>query len=219
MPEVSPSADPSSCDREPVHIPGAIQPFGCLVAFSLPTWSIAHVSANAAGLFGAASPEAMIGAQMETVLTPKAIHDLRNTFQAAMISNFAERMQPIPVGVDGELHDILVHASGSLAIAEFLPCGGAESVRVDPTTLVKTIIDRLRRTTTFQSFLTSAARQIRAVTGFRSRDDLPLPRGRKRPGRRRRRSRRSAAAARPALSGERYPAPGAGFYLSASGCG
>ena len=28
------------------------------------------------------------------------------------------------------------------------------------------LIDRLRRTTTFQSFLTSAARQIRAVTGY-----------------------------------------------------
>ena len=108
----------------------------------------------------------MVDQPMGSLLSPKCIHDLRNVFQAAMISGFAERMMPVPVGADGALYDILVHASGQLAIAEFLPCGGTEMVRADPTTLVKTIIDRLRRTTTFQTFLTSAARQIRAVTGF-----------------------------------------------------
>ena len=162
----TPSVDISKCEREPVHIPGAIQPFGCLVAFLLPTWTIAHVSTNAATVFGAAGPDAMIGAAIETILAPKLIHDLRNTFQAAMISGFAERMAGIAIGTAAEPHDVLIHPSGQLAITEFLPCAGAESVRADPTTLVKTIIDRLRRTTSFKGFLTSAARQIRAVTGF-----------------------------------------------------
>ena len=158
--------DISECAREPVHIPGAIQPFGCLVAFALPTWTIAHVSENAAAVFGRSDAAAMIGAQAETILTPKVIHDLRNTFQAAMISGFAERLSGIDIGPGSESHDVLIHASGALAVAEFVPCEGAEAMRSDPTTLVKTIIDRLRRTTSFQNFLTSAARQIRAVTGF-----------------------------------------------------
>ena len=156
----------SECEKEPVHTPGAIQPFGCLLAFSLPTWAIAHASLNAADLFGADSSQAMIGQPMESVLSPKLIHDLRNTFQAAMISGFAERLASVPLGSTGELHDILIHASGQLAVAEFIPCDGADTMRSDPTSLVKTIIDRLRRTTTFQTFLTSAARQIRAVTGY-----------------------------------------------------
>ena len=158
--------DLSECEREPVHIPGAIQPFGCLIAFGLPTWSIAHVSRNAADVFGLGELDAMIGAPAETILTPKVIHDLRNTFQAAMISGFAERLSGVEVGPDKQAHEILIHASGALAVAEFLPYEGAEALRSDPTTLVKTIIDRLRRTTTFHNFLTSAARQIRAVTGF-----------------------------------------------------
>lgn len=158
--------DLSECEREPVHVPGAIQPFGSLVAFVLPTWSIAHASVNAAPLFGASSAEAMIGAAIETILTPKLIHDLRNTFQAAMISGFAERLAAVPIGADGRHHDILVHSSSTLAIAEFVPCTGADTIRSDPTSLVKTIIDRLRRTTSFEAFLTSAARQVRAVTGY-----------------------------------------------------
>ena len=161
-----PPIDTSACEREPVHIPGAIQGFGALIAFALPTWTVAHVSENAADLFGAVSPEAMIGGAMETVLSPDAIHDLRNVFQAAMISGFAERLPPVRIGPSEQPHDILIHASGQFAIAEFLPCVGADAIRVDPITLVKTIIDRLRRTSSFQTFLTSAARQIRAVTGF-----------------------------------------------------
>ena len=160
------AVDTSQCEREPVHIPGAIQPFGVLVAFALPTWTIAHVSENAGASFGFADSAAMIDAAAETILTPKIIHDLRNIFQASMISGFAERMPSVPIGPRGEVHDILIHASGQLALAEFLPLEGAESIRTEPTTLVKTIIDRLRRTTSFQTFLTSAARQIRAVTGF-----------------------------------------------------
>lgn len=156
----------SECEREPVHSPGAIQSHGCLIAFSLPTWAIAQVSANAPSLFGHATAEGMIGSSMETVLSPKIIHDLRNTFQAAMISGFAERMSAVAIGMNDEPHDLLIHASGSLAIVEAVPCAGADTMRSDPSMLVKAIMDRLRRTTSFQAFLTSATRQIRAITGY-----------------------------------------------------
>ena len=167
MPEVSSATvDITDCEREPVHIPGAIQPFGFLIAFALPTWRVAHVSANAASVYSLDAPTLMIGAAMETVLPPKVIHDLRNVFQAAMISGLAERMANVPVGTRQEPHDILIHASGQLAIAEFIPCAGADTMQGDATALVKTVIDRLRRTTSFSNLLTSAARQIRAVTGY-----------------------------------------------------
>ncbi len=160
------TVDLTDCDREPVHIPGSIQPFGFLIAFALPTWAVAHVSTNAADVFSVVSADAMIGKPMETVLPPSSIHDLRNVFQAAMISGLAERLADVSVGRGQARYDILIHGSGQLAIAEFIPCAGADTVRGDATTLVKTVIDRLRRTTSFQAFLTSAARQIRAVTGF-----------------------------------------------------
>ncbi len=166
MKEVTSPVELTECDREPVHIPGTIQPFGVLVAFDLPQWTIAHVSADAALLFGTASVEATIGQPIETVLSPKIVHDLRNVFQATMISGQAERLVSVRVGIKQEEHDIIIHGSGSLAIAECVPVAGADTIRSDSTLLVKTIIDRLRRTTTFQSFLTSAARQLRAVTGY-----------------------------------------------------
>ena len=166
MKEVPPSIELTECDREPVHTPGAIQPFGTLLAFDLPQWTIAHMSVDAPGLFGLTSVEAALGESIEAVLSAQVIHDLRNTFQATMISGQGERLMSVRVGSKGEEHDLVVHGSGSLAIVECIPTAGADTIRADTTMLVKTIIDRLRRTTTFQSFLTSAARQLRAVTGF-----------------------------------------------------
>ncbi len=156
----------SECEREEVHIPGAIQPFGGLVAFALPTWSIAHVSRNVDRLFEIKDVQGLIGQPMETIFPSKIVHDLRNAFQAAMISGFAERLGPVPVGPAGTDHDILIHPSGSLAIAEIIPTAGADTIRADPTVLVRTIVDRLRRAPSFPSFLASAARHLRAVTGF-----------------------------------------------------
>ena len=156
----------TECDREPVHIPGTIQPFGTLVAFGLPTWTVMHASADAPGLFGVSSIDGLIGARMEVVFAAKVIHDLRNTFQAAMISGQPERLMSVSIGIRAEPYDILIHASGQLAIAELIPVAGADTPRSDAAVLVKTIIDRLRRTSTFPAFLTSAARQLRAVTGF-----------------------------------------------------
>ena len=39
--------DVSECDREPIHIPGAIQPFGVLLALSEPKMVVTQVSDNA----------------------------------------------------------------------------------------------------------------------------------------------------------------------------
>ena len=160
------SVPASECDREPIHVPGTIQPFGTLLAFALPTWTIEHVSADAPALFGAASAEAMIGSPVDIVFPSKVIHDLRNTFQATMISGQPERLLNVKLGREAADYDILVHGSGQLAVAECIPLAGADTPRADSTILVKTIFDRLRRTTTFPAFLTSAARQLRAVTGF-----------------------------------------------------
>ncbi len=136
-----------------------------LVALSLPIWQITYVSLNAAELFGK-PVDAMIGASMEVILPPKIIHDLRNTFQAAMISGQAERLSGVRIGTEDAEHDIFIHASGNYAVAECLPVAGADTIRSDAAVLVKTIIERLRRTGTFTAFMTSAARQLRAVTGF-----------------------------------------------------
>ena len=47
------SLDVDRCAQEPIHIPGAIQPHGCLLAFNPQTLVVSQASANAADFFGA----------------------------------------------------------------------------------------------------------------------------------------------------------------------
>ena len=57
VPSPSPAvADLSSCERERIHMPGAIQPYGCLILCTLPSWMISTVSANAGSFFGRPEP-------------------------------------------------------------------------------------------------------------------------------------------------------------------
>jgi light-regulated signal transduction histidine kinase (bacteriophytochrome) len=50
---VLPVLDLSSCDREPIHLPGAIQPHGILLGFSPKDMRVTAVSENAGAVFGA----------------------------------------------------------------------------------------------------------------------------------------------------------------------
>ena len=38
--------DIATCDREPIHIPGAIQPHGFLLALDTTTWAVRYASEN-----------------------------------------------------------------------------------------------------------------------------------------------------------------------------
>jgi light-regulated signal transduction histidine kinase (bacteriophytochrome) len=42
----------TECDREPIHIPGAVQPHGGLLAVDADSWRVTHASANLAAFIG-----------------------------------------------------------------------------------------------------------------------------------------------------------------------
>ena len=52
--------DLDNCHREPIHIPGSIQPHGCLLAIDPATLEVIVASANCADFFGT-GPEAAVG--------------------------------------------------------------------------------------------------------------------------------------------------------------
>ncbi len=160
-----PMPDLSACERERIHMPGAIQPHGCLLFCALPSWEVRAVSANA-GEFLGRDAESMLDATLDTLLPGKTLHDLRNVLQASMVSGGAERLLDQPIDEGGERYDITVHMSASNAVVEIVPRRGADTLATDPITLVKSMVGRLKRAPTLERFLTLAANQVRAVTGF-----------------------------------------------------
>src|ERR671911_626284 len=50
--QTPPGLDLTACEREPIHIPGSIQPHGVLLAVRLSDRAVTYASANAAEAFG-----------------------------------------------------------------------------------------------------------------------------------------------------------------------
>ncbi len=165
LPPLHPAVDLSSCERERIHMPGAIQPYGCLLLCTLPTWTISTVSANAGGFFGRAN-EDLLDQSLDVIMPGKVVHDLRNVLHSSMVSAGAERLLDVLIDEGPERYDLTVHMSGSNVIVEIVPRKGASTLTTDPVVLVKSMIGQLKRATTLERFLQLAAHQVRAVTGF-----------------------------------------------------
>ncbi len=158
-------SDPSACTREPIHLPGAIQPYGFLLVCILPSWAIRAVSANAGNVFGQEA-HSLLDQTLDAVLPGKTVHDLRNVLQASMVSGGAERLLDQAIDDGPERYDLAVYMAASDAVIEIVPRKGADALTSDPIVLVKSMIGRLKRAPTLDRFLHLAASQIRAVTGY-----------------------------------------------------
>ncbi|WP_225896816.1 HWE histidine kinase domain-containing protein [Brevundimonas goettingensis] len=155
------TVDLTNCDREPIHILGAIQPIGFLIALTS-DWLIARVSANVADFIGR-SPDALFGQPLDTVFSKRAVHNLRN--RAAMLrgADAVERVFDYEL-VDGSgTFDVAIHISAGQIVIEGEPASGEHG---DATGMVRSMITRLDQAGDFDAFYKEGARQIRALIGF-----------------------------------------------------
>ncbi len=108
----------ANCDREPIHIPGAIQSFGVLLAGPLDLSTIAIASSNAATLLGVDAEE-LLGSPFASCLTREVVHRARNALSRASSSTQREVVGELDVLESSAT--ISVHAHGGRAIVELLP--------------------------------------------------------------------------------------------------
>lgn len=153
--------DLTNCDREPIHILGAIQPFGFLIAVGQ-DWIVSRISLNAAR-FISCRPEEALGAPLAGIFTADALHHLRN--MAAMLrgEDAVERAFSLRLTPEGHPFDVALHFSGRTLVVEAEP---SEPPPADAGALVRRIVNRIKRAGNLSQFLQEGARQVRAVSGF-----------------------------------------------------
>jgi light-regulated signal transduction histidine kinase (bacteriophytochrome) len=154
--------DLTNCDQEPIHILGAVQPYGFLIAISN-EWVIRRVSANCVDFIGKA-PEEMIGASLTSVFQPEAVHAIRNRMALLRGEDAVERMFGLQLMPDGPLFDIAIHISERSMVIEVEPA--PEHQEGDATGTLRAMMSRLNQADSIESFYREGARQVRALTGF-----------------------------------------------------
>ena len=161
MLDPSQQVDLTNCDREPIHILGAIQPIGFLLALSS-EMVIERASANVEQFLGA-GPDALLGQPLHQFMLPAAVHELRNRLALLAGDDAVERVFGCTIREGLGPFDIAVHVSGRQIVVEAEPATGEHG---DATNTVRSMIVRLDRTRTLADFLNDGARLIRAFTGF-----------------------------------------------------
>lgn len=154
-----PAVDLTSCDREPIHLIGAIQPFGFLVALS-PDWIIMRVSANAADHLGR-SVDTLLGASFGEVIDARAVHTIRNRLSWLHGNDAVERAFAVQLQESGGRFDLAVHKAGQTIIIEAEPSQVPGELNAG--TMVRSMLDRMQGQ---DSLTREAARLIQALTGF-----------------------------------------------------
>lgn len=158
----------TDCDREPIHIPGSIQPHGCLLVCSASDWTVLHASLSVADFFGA-SADSAIGAPVAQLIGEAGLATVTALLASVAAADGAERFFRVGCA-DWDRHfDISVHAAQGRVSIEFEPSApddAAEVGGVNAIGLVKSVTSRLAEAETFQDFCAIAARQLKLVTGF-----------------------------------------------------
>ena len=152
----------TNCDREPIHILGRVQPYGALLAVS-PDWLINHASVNLVDFLGVEAADA-IGSPVNDVINAEAVHEIRSRLQLMGTPDSIERMFGIRLTDSEEAFDVAVHLSGRLFVIEVerhVPDG-----RTNHTSYVKPMMERINKADTIEGLCDTAARQVRALTGF-----------------------------------------------------
>src|SRR3990167_1588755 len=154
--------DLTNCDREPIHMLGAIQPFGFLLAVDT-DWLVVHASTTTLRFLGLPATD-LIGRPLTQVMSGHAIHGVRGRLQIMRGAGAVERMFGQPLVDGGEDFDLALHYSGRMLIIEGEP-SQAEAL-IEAASAVRYMTMRIAARPGFEDFCHEAARQVRALTEF-----------------------------------------------------
>jgi light-regulated signal transduction histidine kinase (bacteriophytochrome)/CheY-like chemotaxis protein len=153
--------DLSNCDREPIHLLGAIQPVGFLIVVST-DWIVARASANV-GHFLGFEAESLIGSPLADFVPARLIHDLRNRLALLNNPDTVERLFGCLLRDDGDPYDFALHLSGGQIVIEAEPGNHSNG---DASGAVRSMMSRLDAQADFEGFYREGARQVRALLGY-----------------------------------------------------
>jgi light-regulated signal transduction histidine kinase (bacteriophytochrome) len=151
-----------ACAREPIHIPGSIQPHGYLFVLNTADFTVASVSQNVADAIGF-RPEDMIGTPIDDYLIASAIGSLDDALKSTRGETpLHVRFRQSPQPVDW---DCIIHPGEALVILELgrrIGSDRAEALLGG----VRYAIERIRVSDSPEIACEILAKEVRRLTGF-----------------------------------------------------
>ena len=151
--------DLTACDREPIHIPGAVQPHGALLVLGRDSLRIEQAGGACKDFFGRVA-SSLVGSAFR--------YEADQSAPALSLENCGE--QPAHVGgilaVDGRGLDVAVHVVGEKLVLEFEEAPARRRSAAELARMVERVGALFAGAKTISQLCDMAAVQFRAVTGF-----------------------------------------------------
>jgi two-component system, chemotaxis family, sensor kinase Cph1 len=155
----------TNCDREPIHIPSAIQSHGVFLTFAEADLIILQISQNSAELLGQ-TPEALLGQPLAVLMLPSDIEAVQSCLQAEFDSVNPLRLL-LSVDEEPQPFEGIVHRSDGVVVLELEPAIDPQPVSFfDFYRSVKLPVNHLQRTQSLAELTQQAVNIIRDITGF-----------------------------------------------------
>jgi light-regulated signal transduction histidine kinase (bacteriophytochrome) len=150
----------TNCDVEPIHIPGSIQPHGCLLSCDASAGFVVRHSLNTGAMLGIDG--AINDRPLADIIGDALAHDVRNALSRSQDGGrsallFGRRID------NGRRFDVAVHRFKGSAIIELEP---AEDDVAEPMELSRAMLGRIASLATTERLVRDTARLIQAMLGY-----------------------------------------------------
>lgn len=163
---VTEQPDLSTCDREPIHIPGNVQPHGVVLALRESDLVVTQVSASVEPLAGLA-PEQVLGKPLESFLTPESFQIVQKRFTSRVLDQVPAYLPPLQLRERAGHWEAILNRYDSVVLLQLEPNAGEGPVAsYELYDSLHLAISELSRASSVREFCQIAAEEVRRFTNF-----------------------------------------------------
>lgn len=157
--------DLTNCDREPIQIPGSIQPHGAMFVVDPDRFQILFASANAGELTGYKG-EIPRGTPLQTIIGETAVHEIRNACAKSGGGEIAGVELGLLLGRSEQPMDVVAHRHQDRVLIEIEPSlDGGQSAK-KALDLTHALVRRIGVETELDNLAKAGARLVRTMLGY-----------------------------------------------------
>jgi light-regulated signal transduction histidine kinase (bacteriophytochrome)/CheY-like chemotaxis protein len=160
-----PDINLTTCDREPIHIPGAILPHGAMLVLDPDSLEILQAAGDCAGLVGV-PPVDLLGRSAGTLFSADQIGRVRSLATALDLKKPRHLLDPLlRIRADFPL-DVSLHRSGGTLVLELEAADTTDRFAADPLAGVQEMIAGFGEAESLQVLCQLAAERVREVARY-----------------------------------------------------
>ncbi len=159
------AVDLLTCDREPIHIPGTIQPHGILVVLREPDFVVTHVGANVEALLGV-SVATICGSGLATLIGAAQFTHFADVVTHNSLADVNPMRLTLNLRDEACEFECVVHRWNGALIAEFERLDTPLRPAIDLFANVRNPIARMEAAPDVAALVAVAAAEIAAISGF-----------------------------------------------------